>query len=146
MAKKSRALQLIMFGFTIWVFYLGFVNFAQSFHPITIPSYTTKKQTVEHIYADAKGAHFNRFAYDQSIYTFDYNYLFSVEGPKHGYTPAINEMTDPSQPVFLIVPPNTKQAFIDDFINYRTPNKEYKTTNKWVSPDGTMVLRRVKSK
>jgi hypothetical protein len=85
---------------------------------------------------------FNRLAYDAAIYTFDYDYLFKWLGPKYGFTPAVNEISYPANPIYLIIQ-DKKPSVRADFVNYKTPNKEYKTVKQWESPDGTLIIKRV---
>lgn len=144
LSKKIALIKYLLIIFTFWVVLISIVSFIKTLNrSIDFASYITKKHIVEAIYADANGAHFNRFAYDPSIYTYDYDYLFAWVGEEHNFIPAVNAINDSSSAVYLIIP-TVKPSVKIDFVNYRTPEKAYKTAKEWFAADGTTILKRVK--
>lgn len=101
-----------------------------------------KEKVVTKIYDDVGSKPFAVYPYNQAIYTYDFDYLFAWLGKdKYRNVPVSQGKTNV---VYLIFPP-TKQAVIDDFINYKTPENQYITINTWPMPDGTLVVKRTKT-
>jgi len=111
-------------------------------NPLVSSSLTTKKYIVKVVNEDANKKPYVVFAYSPSIYIYEYTYLFKWLFNKDiPYDPS---MTPKNVKVaYLILPDNAKEK-INDFINYRTPENEYKTTKTWNIPDGTTILKRVR--
>ena len=81
------------------------------------------------------------FAYNQSIYTYDYSFLFqSLVNKKVPYDPGI--ISKDSDLSYLIIPPKTPKIKRRDFINYNTDNNIYITTKTWNISDGTEIIKR----
>jgi hypothetical protein len=106
---------------------------------LTSDSLAAKEYIVKTISDDAQGKAYAVYAYSPSIYTYEYTYLFRFLAKKDiPYDPALIK---PRGDVYLILP-QSKKAVLDDFINYRTPVKYYKTVKTWPIPNGTLVLKR----
>ena len=103
-------------------------------NPYIQPNLITKEHEVNIIINDTNGKSFKYFAFNPAIYTYDYYYIFNWKGYR--------ESSDNSL-VYLIIPEGTRYAR-EDFIDFKTPSKDFKTTAKWVIPDGTVILKREK--
>lgn len=142
--NKSYFLSVIFF---IWVFYISFFKLQTHFNvrvnPLSLSSLTTKKFIIDKIYNDSLNKEFTVFTYSPSIYTFDFDYLFLTYGfKKYNYIPKQNNAVNT---VYLVIP-KTKQEVLVDFINYKTPNERYLTSNIWNIDDGTVIIKRVDQK
>jgi hypothetical protein len=106
---------------------------------LTTDSLATKEYVVNLIANDAKNKTYNVYAYNSSIYTYEYSYLFRWLGKKEvPYDPGlIKKQGD----IYLILP-KEKTSLLDDFINYRTPQNHYKTSKSWTIPNGALILKR----
>jgi len=141
--KKIKLLKNLLI---IWVAYLTLLNlysllFPHKINPYSISSLKTKKCIVDKIYQDAQKRPFTVFIYSPSIYTYDYDYIFSWYGKdKYSYTPDKEPINE--RPIYLIIP-KTTLAIKEDFINYRTPNRSYKTVANWNIEDGTEIIKRL---
>ncbi len=145
LAKKLPIVNIGLFLGTVWIAWMSIIGFSKSFvTKITYSCFITEDKIVQTTYKDANHSHFNLFVYNPGIYTYDYDYLFQWEGKKYGYIPKTNRMVDPKQPAYLIMPKIDKPGIKEDFIDYRTPIKIYKTVKKWENADGTVILKRVK--
>ena len=83
------------------------------------------------------------FAYSPSIYTYEYSYLFKwIYNKDVHYRPELNPQD--AELVFLLFPPDTDRVKKEDFINFRTPSKVYKTSQQWTLTDGTHIMKRLK--
>ena len=140
--SKIKMLRFVLFA---WIIYLTFVQmqgFMQSFqfNRLKQPSLYTKEQEVKTIIKDAGKTNYAVFAYNPSIYTYDYSYLFRwLANKDFSYDPGFIQR---KKITYLIIPAGDK-AKIEDFIHYRTPEKEYKTARTWNTPDGTVILKRI---
>jgi hypothetical protein len=133
---------------TFWVGILFLFNIndtfikSQGINPYSVSSLTTKKYIVEKVYQDARGEPFSVFAYSPAIYTYDYDYLFSWVGDEIYHQRPENDQSRAGF-VYLIIPKTSKEQ-LEDFINYRTPPKQFKTIDTWEIADGTIVVKREK--
>lgn len=131
----------------IWVMILLIINtttFVKSFYTSSAnASLNIEKQVVTTISHDAKEKTYTVFIYNSSIYTYDYSYVFNWLVKKAvPFDPG--QIPTDSALVYLVIPADYKRS--KDFIQYRTPDTNYKTSNQWTFPDGTMVVKRQKIK
>ncbi len=141
---KSSKLAHILLVYAIFIASIGILHFSQSMqtNPYSIPNLITKEYVTHIVLNDAKGVDYNVFIYNPAIYTYDYSYLFAWLGKKNvPFDPG--KITEQKNLTYLIYPA-TKQAIINDFIEYRTPKKFYITAHEWHIADGTTILKRVK--
>lgn len=110
-------------------------------NPLSVPSLVTKQYIVKNIYQDAGDQDFSYFAYNPAIYTHDYDYLFKASGKKY---PAQAGKEVAEFPVVYLIIPQVSQEVFQDFVSYRTPAVQYRTTKEIIIPDGTIILRREK--
>jgi hypothetical protein len=139
---KNKFLQIILAILVCVLTEISIVGTIQSFqHGSNNPSLATREYVTRIINTDAKDASYTVFAYNPAIYSYEYAYLFKWIAQKDvPYDPGMNPQG--SHLVYLIIPAKTASA--DDFINSRTSNKLYKTIARWDSPDGTIILKRIK--
>jgi|SRR3989344_7041619 len=142
LVHKNRFLRSLI---VIWVIIVGGMFALQhtqrlSSNPLSFSSLVTKEFIVDIIAQDAHDNEYVVYAYNPSIYMYEYTYLFKWRYGK-------NILFDPnmipmgSQKVYLILPKDTMSA-LQDFVHYRTPSGEYRTSASWKIPDGTQVLKR----
>jgi hypothetical protein len=128
----------------VWIVFLvlnQIISFQKNLNAsvLTSDSLAAKEYMVKTISNNAKGKGYSVYAYSPSIYTYEYTYLFRwLAGKDMPYDPALIK---PQQDVYLILPPE-KKPVLDDFVNYRTPVKLYKTVKTWAIPNGTLILKR----
>ncbi len=138
---KIPLLRYVAYGWILFLLAMQVVGFWTMLHTPVLgaSSLTTKEYIVNTIAKDAKGKTYSVYAYSPSIYIYEYTYLFRWLASKDvPYDPsAIVREGD----VYLILPPE-KQSALDDFVNYRTPSKLYKTVKTLSIPDGTTILKR----
>jgi hypothetical protein len=139
--SKIPFVRFIAYG---WIFVLilmqalkFFGNYQTSI--LATDSLAAKEYAVKIISKDANGKTYSVYVYSPSIYTYEYSYLFRWLVKKD--VPYDPNLIGRQKDVYLIVPQVNKSVF-DDFINYRTPQKLYKTVRTWSVPNGTVVLKR----
>jgi len=94
--------------------------------------------------SDAGGNDYNVFIYSPSIYTYEYSYVFNWKYDKNfPYDPGQNKIK--SDLVYLIIP-EVNKIIHNDFVNYRTSQKEFKTVKIWNMPNNVKILKRVNVK
>ncbi len=131
----------------VWVTYLVLIttiSFLKSFkaNPYSSSSLVTKEYIVDTVSQNAGKDAYTVFVYSPSIYTYDYSYLFRWRHNKiFSFDP--NTIVNKNNLVYLIIP-KISLSLKGDFIDYRTPDKEYKTVKIWQIPDGTEIYKRVK--
>jgi hypothetical protein len=100
----------------------------------------TKKSIVESLFKKSSGITFGYAVYTPSIYSYDYDYLFRWLGTDTYHNlPEQNAKT-----MFILIPEDTNEAIAEDFIHAKTPQKNYKTTESWITSDKTIILKRSK--
>lgn len=97
----------------------------------------TRSYVVKSIFNDSD-KDFQYIAYSSAIYTYEYDYLFSWKDGEN-----IINIKPSSNLVYLIIP-DVSRKIEEDFINYKTPIKEYTVLKKWDIPDGTTVYKMIK--
>jgi hypothetical protein len=147
MGIAATKLPLVKPLLTFWaavIFLLTSATFFKSFSqdPLKVPSLAAKKHQVDFVYQQSQNTSFAYYAYSPAIYTYDYDYLFLWLGKeKYHHQPVDFSLTDTT---YLIIPPSS-QASTLDFIEYRTPKKDFHTKEQWSFPDGTTVYQRTKN-
>lgn len=132
---------------TVFAAVLVFYNIYLLTLPSEVPllkmsNLATKKHVVRLIYEDAKKEPFAVFTYSPAIYTYDYDYILRWFGTDK-YPNQLPKDISQVKVAYLIIP-KTSEPIMLDFINYKTPNKEFYTTNEWKINDGTVIIRRDK--
>lgn len=127
----------------IWVIVMSLMQayglIHPTFNPLKVDSLYAKEYTVSIIIRDIKNNPYTVFAYNSSIYNYDYAYLFRwLANKDFSYDPG-NIHTEGI--VYLIIPP-VKKALQNDFIHFRTPDDLYTTTNVWNIPNRTQIIKR----
>jgi hypothetical protein len=138
---KIPYVKFIAYAWILFLIVAGVINIFGSLKVsvLTTDSLVTKEYIVRTISDDAKGKIYSVYAYSPSIYTYEYSYLFRwLEGKEIPYDPSLIR---PLGSIYLILP-SDKKSTLDDFINYRTPTRLYKTVKTWTIPNGTAILKR----
>jgi len=141
---KIPYIKFIAYGWILLLIVMGTIGLLGSLKTpvLATDSLIAKEYMVKTISNDAKGKGYSVYAYSPSIYIYEYSYLFRwLAGKEVPYDPALIR---PGKEVYLILPPG-KKAVLNDFINYRTPAKLYKTVKTWTIPNGTVILKRTVS-
>ncbi len=139
---KFSAIRYSFFLWAIIVVVINIFGFVKSLsqNPLLLPGFASKAKAAQLIIDDAKNKEYVVFAYNKSIYTYEYAYLFKWLANKNvPFDPGNNPKN--MDLVYLIIPP-IKYELKEDFINFRTQNEIYKTTATWSIPDGTVIIRR----
>lgn len=136
LCTKSQFLSRLFVGWVAVLLVMKIFDFIKTPIPdyLKVQSFQSKKIIVENIYRDANGTKFIAYSYNPALYTYDYDYLFSWLGQKH------DEIND-AETVYLIIP-ESPPLVIEDFIHYRTPDKNYITASQIQTPDKTLVIKR----
>jgi hypothetical protein len=139
--SKIPFVRFIAYG---WVFVLIIIqglNFFGNYQTsiLTTDSLAAKEYAVKTISEDANGKIYSVYAYSPSIYTYEYSYIFRWLAEKN--VPYDPNLIERQKDVYLIVP-QVNKSVLDDFINYRAPQKLYKTVRTWTIPNGTVILKR----
>lgn len=140
-SKLFRAIALILAVYTLL---LNTIDIPRSFraNQLTSHSLATQEYIVKTINRDAEREGYTVFAYSPSVYVFEYEYLFRwIAGRDVPHDPNSNRKD--SKLVYLIIQP-TSAGIKQDFVNSHTPQNRYKTVRKWIIPDGTEILKRVR--
>jgi len=141
--KNNSYLRKLLY---IWVLLLAMQNIFSFIKYYNFVQYKgtplwLKTAIVKTVYEDAGRNQFQAFAYSPAIYTYDYDYLFYWLGTYYKTQPIQNTRVNT---IYLIIPDSSKDIYYD-FINYKTPNTQYKSKKIWVMIDGTTILKRVKT-
>lgn len=140
--KRTKIAFILVALWSIVVLVMHTVTFIESFsyNPLNLPNLISKEYIVDLIEKDAGDTPYGLFAYSPSIYIYEYAYLFSERTNKEvSFDPGSNRSYD--KIVYLIIPEGEPGA-IADFINFRTPEKDYGTIKSWSILDGTKILKR----
>jgi hypothetical protein len=141
--KRIPYVKYLVTGLALYLFFMRIGNEAVSWNkPNTSSNYGSKKKTVELIYRDAKKPPFTVLVYDPAIYTYDYDYLFTLMGETYGFEP--NRTKGDEQTVYVVLPETNNKGAAQSFADYHTPESQYRTAKRWVTEDRTVVLRREK--
>ncbi len=97
----------------------------------------TRTYIVDKIFKDSE-KNFNYVAYSSAIYTYEYDYLFKWQDEIN-----IRNVNSNSDLTYVIIPKVNKEIE-EDFINYKTPSKDFILVKKWEIPDGTKVYKMIK--
>ena len=138
---KIPFVRFIAYGLILILVIMQSIIFFGTLHTpiLATDSLAAKEYIVKMIANDANSKAYNVYAYNPSIYTYEYSYLFRwLVGKDIPYDPAsVKRQGD----IYLILP-QEKKSILEDFINYRTPSKLYKTVKTWSVPNGTFILKR----
>jgi len=133
---------------TLWIIILlvsesiSFIN-SLYINPYTNSSLFTKEYIVDTIARNANHTFYTVYDYSPSIYQYDYAYLFKWRANKDvPYDPSDNTASSLVFLIFPVISPSDKAGYI----NYRTPNSNYKTTKIWHIPDGSTIVKRERKK
>lgn len=140
--EQFSLVRSLIFLWTGVIFLSSVIHFFKSvpIDPYSISTLSTKEHIVDLVYKDAGSSRFSVFVYSGAIYTYDFDYLFQWLGnDKYGYIPG--KESTAGEFVYLIIPKSPESIQLD-FINYKTPNKQFRTVYQWVIPDGTTVVKR----
>lgn len=147
-ALISRA-RILLYIYGVIVIYMASMSLHSLYQeakldPIRLTSLATKEYVVEKIFKDAPDSNFAIIAYNPAIYTYDYDYLIQwiAKEEKRDLPVKDSEQVDI---VYLIFPPDTSDAIIEDFVNYKTLPTQFSTANITDVVDGTKVIKRVKN-
>lgn len=135
---KSRTITVISGAFSLWLLAGTLVSFFNPLVPnyLLLPTLASKESIARNVLADAGSKSFNVDVYSPAIYTYDYDYLFRW----------LTEKIDPaSSTVYLIIPPVSESVRLD-FIHYKTPDAIFQTIWEKPMPDGTTIIKRLKTK
>jgi len=143
--KKTSWLKCVLGVYALIVF-IGFVNFQLRPKPMHVaPDLFTKESATAQIIDDAGAIPYTVFAYNPSIYTYEYAYLFRWLANKEvPFDPG--QIAQGDSVVYLLFPPDTASKISDDFSHFHTPDAEYTTAQTWNYSDGSIVIKRVKNK
>ncbi len=121
---------------------LYYFLYPKPYNPLSLESYRAKRHVVELIYQDAGSSNFAILAYSPAIHTYDYDYVIKwVIGP--AYSKYTMRTPENATYIYLIIP-DVPEAIKLDFIDYKTPNRQYKTLAQWEIPNGTTVVKRAR--
>lgn len=134
--SKFKLIKLLVGILLVYIVVSSLLSYIRSYRldPYLVPNLITKEHEVDTIIKDADKRNFLYFAYNPAIYTWDYDYIFSLR--KYA-------RPSDSSLVYLIIPPADSSKLLD-FVDYRTPNAIYKTTKRWLIGDGTIIFKREK--
>lgn len=134
--NKFKILKIMISFAVVIIFSSGVIGYIQSSNgdPYGVSNLTTKEYIVDAIFKDANGAQFKYFAYNPAIYTYDFDYIFQQKRYSENSSDKL---------IYLIIPEGTKYIR-QDFVDFKTSPNAYKTTAKWLIPDGTIILKREK--
>jgi hypothetical protein len=127
--------------YTIVIVCINVATFIIYFHR-TDSHYEQQVQVVNIIIKDAKNTNYTVYSYNPSIYTYEFSYLFKWMAHKDvPYDPGM--IKSAANIIYLIIPMN-KNAYVLDFINFRSQAKKYKKVNSWKTQNAYIILKYVK--
>jgi hypothetical protein len=138
---KIPLLRYVVYGWIIFLLVAQIMGFWGMLHAPVLgaSSLMAKEAIVKTIANNANRKTYSVYAYSPSIYVYEYTYLFRWLANKDvPYDPSAVKREGS---VYLILP-SGKQSALDDFVNYRTPYKLYKTTAIWHNIDGVVIVKR----
>lgn len=140
--SKSTFLLRISALWTIVVLISQLIIF---FHSVFGPplNFANEKRAAETIIKDAKTENYIVFAYNPSIYSYQYTYLFKwLAGKDIPYDPAKNQ---PDASLQYLIIPEKQTPQVVDFTHFRSPDDHYTTTHKW-NDHGLLIIKRERIK
>ena len=108
--------------------------------PLRLTSLASKELQTRIISDDADKRPYVVFPYSPSIYVYDYTYLFRYLEKKEVPFDPSNNIKD-SKLAYVLVR-SLSDPKEKDYVEFRTPAKDFKTTRTWHLKDGTIILRR----
>lgn len=146
--NRLRVFQILL---GLWIGYLLIISLFRFYHQLPVLQSTiagtvpAKENAVKKIHEEGYGTNYVVYAYSPSIYYYEYSYLFRwLYNQNVPYRPELNPKN--ASIIFLIIPPQSNAAKIQDFIHYRAPAKVYSLQKEWTLADGTKVLKEVHNK
>lgn len=142
-------ISVLRYLLAVWVLFIvsSYVfSFGENFRTNRYASSSlyTKSLIVDLIGTDAGPRQYTVFNYSPSIYQYEYSYLFRWKYNKDvPFDPGT--IYPESKRVYVIVP-NISESAKKGYVNYRAPDTYYNTTKTWEIPDGTVILKREKSR
>jgi hypothetical protein len=139
--SKIPFVQYAAYGWVFILVIMQVVNFSDTFKSsvLTTDSLAAKESVVKIITEDADRGTYSVYVYSPSIYSYEYSYLFRwLAGKDVPYDPNLIKR---QKDIYLVLPKENK-SILDDFVNYRTPQKLYKTVKTWTIPNETVILKR----
>ncbi|SRR6266568_2131048 len=126
--------------YTIIIICVNVATFIIYFHNHT-SHFEQQEDVVKIISNDAKNTDYTVYAYNSSIYTYDFSYLFRWTAHKNvPYDPGIIKHS--SNTIYLIIPMNN-DAKVQDFIHFRSQPDKYKKVKMWKTENSFVVLKYV---
>jgi hypothetical protein len=141
--KKSAFFLKWMGVATVCLVIFSTVQFFNSFAIAPVKqsaSYAAEYAIASKIYQDAAGKSFVYFEDSPSIYTYEYDYIFTLIDTKHIMLAA--EKQSDAAFVYVIIPIelwNDRAGFLE----LKTPSAKYKTVKDWNSANGTHVFKQM---
>ena len=125
---------LIITCITVTTFVLNFHKHASYFEQ--------QEDAVKIIKNDAGNNDYTEYAYNASIYSYDFTYLFRWIANKDApYDPG--QIKQASNTIYLIVP-MWNNAYVEDFIHFRSQPRKYKQVKLWRTETDFRILKYVK--
>jgi len=148
MALLSRA-RLLLYIYGVILIYIACMSLHSLYQettrdPIRLTSLATKEYVVKEIFKDSPDDNFAIIAYNPAIYTYDYDYMVQWIAEKENREVPFKQSEQVST-VYLIFPPDTSDAIIEDFVNYKTVQTQFNTAQITDITDGTKIIKRVKN-
>lgn len=144
--RYLKATRIIIFAWIIFLWGSKTLLLAESFfqkqNPLLNSSLYTKEYILKIICGDSVNKKFFVSIFSPQIYTFDYDYLFKWFTEEKKCRKQEVDISNATQ-IYLIIP-KTENAKYLDFIDYRTPNRYYRTMEEWKIDDGTTIIKRTK--
>ncbi len=100
------------------------------------------EEVAKKIQKESDNKDYEVFAYSQSIYIYEYSYLFKWLNQKD--VPFDPGQVRPGSSLVYVIIPNSAKNMYNSYIEYRAPGKQYKTAKSWKMSDGTAIVQRVK--
>jgi hypothetical protein len=124
--------------YTIIIVCINIATFIILFHK-TDSHYEQQLQVVKIVRNDSKNIDYTVYAYNSSIYTYDFSYLFKWLANKNvPFDPG--KIAQSGNSLYLIIPMPTN-ASIEDFIHNRSQHGLYKEVKMWKTQNAFEVLK-----
>jgi hypothetical protein len=141
LASKLPIFRKSLLIYTIVIVCLNVAIFIINFHS-TDSHFEQQVQVVNIIIKDAKHTNYTVYSYNRSIYTYEYSYLFKWMAHKDvPYDPGMIKSS--TNIIYLIIPMNNN-AYVQDFINFRSQAKRYKKVYSWKTQNAYIILKYIK--
>jgi hypothetical protein len=141
--SKLPIFNKVFIALLVYIIALSMYGIAAELQTRGISGIDKQKEVVQTIVKDAGNSPYTVFVYSSSIYSYEYSYLFRWVANK-------NVPFDPGQnpsgadTIYLILPAKSSIA-TQDFVNFRTPEKQYITDKNWTLYNDVTVVKKIKS-